>query len=111
MCPSVQGNYTLSLESSSPADCAELLSEGAQCSVSQDACSIGWGCDGIYGSLLDPGPVDASGVYETGGTFAGYTYSCRFEFLETGSFAPDLEWSCSVSQGSAALLCEGFGSR
>ena len=108
-CPDVQGNYSLSLRSSSPPECQEILSNGDTCSVSQDACNITWGCDGTYASLLVPGAVDSSGVYETSGTYMGFSYVCEVEFLDAGSFGPDLEWSCSVGQGGQAILCEGTG--
>lgn len=108
-CPDVQGNYSLTLAASSPDLCQEILSDGDQCSVSQEGCDIVWGCDATYGALLVPGAVDASGVYETSGVFQGFAYDCEVAFLATGSFAPDLEWSCSVGEGGQAILCEGTG--
>lgn len=109
-CPDVQGNYSLTLSSTSPEDCEDILANGDQCSVSEDGCDLIWGCDGEYGALLVPGPVDMSGVYETSGTFQGFSYTCEVTFLSTGSFAPDLNWNCSVGQAGQALLCEGTGS-
>lgn len=108
-CPDVQGNYDLNLSETSPEECQQLLASGDVCSVSQDGCNITWGCESEYAMLWVPGPVDASGIYEATGTIMGFAYTCEVEFLSTGAFVPDLEWSCSVGQGGQALLCEGTG--
>lgn len=110
VCPDVQGNYRVMLSSSSPEDCDFFFDGVDQCSVSQDECELTWGCENDLSPLLVPGPVDASGVYETSGTLQGFSYSCEFTFLPTGSFAPDLNWSCSIGQAGQAVLCEGTGS-
>jgi hypothetical protein len=105
-CSEWQGNYAVTLDADSPDLCNEAFSGESMCSVTQDECTLHWGCDGNFGVGFPDGPVDGDGEYQGSGSFMGVPFDCTIQFFAAASYS--FTWECSANPGMP-VLCTGLG--
>lgn len=105
-CDAWQDNYAVSLSDDSPAACDDAFSGTSMCSVTQDECTLHWGCDGNFGVTFPDGPVDGEGTYMGTGSFMGIAFDCTIQFFVGAQYS--FTWECSANPGMP-ILCSGFG--
>ena len=105
-CSEWQGNYSVTLDDDSPDLCNEAFSGTSMCSVTQDGCTLHWGCDGSFGVGFPDGPVDGDGRYEGTGSYMGVPFDCTIQFYSGASYS--FSWECGANPGMP-VLCTGLG--